>query len=272
MSNKTIVIAEAGENHCGDIQLAYELIDMSTRAGCDYVKFQLYDSAKVSSSDPEKEWFKQVEVSDSMWQDLIIHSKKTGIEPLATPWDIEKAEVILKSGATSIKIASFHIIDLELLEFVNINFNKVFLSTGMSSMLEIEKAIATLRDVKELYVLHCVSEYPLPPENVNLNIISTLQNKFPKISGVGYSDHTIGIFAPVLAVSMGAKVIEKHITTNKNLEGTDHILSADSKDLTEMVRQIRLTEIMLGTSEKKLTPFEQENQEFLRERFHNVPS
>ena len=272
MSKKTIVIAEAGENHCGDMQLAYELIDMSARAGCDYVKFQLYDSSKVSSSDPEKEWFKKVEISDSMWQDLINHSKKSGIKPLATPWDIEKAEVILKSGATSIKIASFHIIDLELLTFVNSNFNTVFLSTGMSSMAEVERAVTTLKDIKELYVLHCVSEYPLPPENVNLKIISTLQNKFSTISGIGYSDHTVGIFAPVLAVSMGAKVIEKHITTDKNLEGTDHILSADGTELPEMVRQIRLAETMLGTNEKKLTASEQENQEFLRERFHHVPS
>ena len=272
MLNKTIVIAEAGENHCGNMQLAYDLIDMSARSGCDYVKFQLYDAAKASSADPEKEWFKKVEVSDEMWIDLIHYSKKAGILPLATPWDKEKAEVILKSGATDIKIASFHIVDHELLQFVNANFNRVFLSTGMSSINEIERAVDTLKDVKDLFVLHCVSEYHLPPEHVNLNIIPTLQNKFPNVSGIGYSDHTIGIFAPVLAVSMGATVIEKHITTDKNLEGTDHILSADGTELPEMVRQIRLAETMLGTNEKHLTASEKENQEFLRERFHNVPT
>ena len=264
-----LIIAEAGENHLGDRTMARQLVGMAASSGADYVKFQMYSAAKAANDDPEKEWFGTVEVSEEMWQDLVDNSKALGIEPLCTPWDIEKAEIIYRSGVNTMKIASFHTTDLELLDYVNERSDRVFISTGMSSVEEIDRAVNTLNKVDDLYVLHCVSEYPLPPENVNLRIIQTLKDRYGSRAKIGYSDHTTGILSPVAAVAMGADAIEKHVTLSKDLEGTDHILSADAVELPEMVREIRLLEIMMGSPEKRITALEAENQDFLRNRFRH---
>ena len=265
----TVIIAEAGENHCGDMGMAHQLIDMSSEAGADYVKFQLYDASKTSIDDPEKEWFHKVQLLDEKWYELANYAKNSGIEPLATPWDAEMAEIIFRGGLDTVKIASFHITDLTLLTYVNEKARRVFMSTGMASIGEIDKAVEALENVDDLFLLHCVSEYPLPYENVNLSVMDTLRERYGQRARIGYSDHTLSIHAAVAAVARGAEVIEEHITLDKNMEGTDHIFSADPEDLPELVRQIRLVETILGTPEKHLTATERENQTFMRNRFRN---
>ena len=262
----TIIIAEIGENHCGNIDYARKMIKIAKDAGADIVKFQTYNGNKAADSDPEKEWFKKVNLSKEQHVELMNCARNYGIEFLSTPFGVEEADMLFSLGLKSMKIASFHINNLPMLQLINQKAERVFLSTGMSSMQEIERAVNELKDVKDIYLLHCVSEYPLPYGNVNLRVMDTLRNKFPRCN-VGYSDHTIGITAPIAAVARGAEVIEKHITLDKNLPGTDHILSADIYELKEMVKQIRLIEDILGVSEKIVTKKEKENQKFMRERF-----
>ncbi len=264
-----IVIAEAGENHCGNWEVARELVRVAADAGADYVKFQLYDAADVAMDDPERDWFQRVQLPRSTLKELAVLADELDIEPLCTPWDVDKAAQIFEVGIRDMKIASFHIVDEELLRFVNRRARRVFLSTGMSSLDELDAAVGMLRDVRELYVLHCVSEYPLPVEHVNLAVMDLLKRRYGRRARVGYSDHTVGILAPVAAVARGADVVEKHITVDKQLEGTDHVLSADPHELRDMVAQIRLVEQMIGDGEKRLTPVEVANRQFLRNRFRH---
>lgn len=263
----TVIIAEAGENHCGDMEMARRLIEVAATAGADYVKFQLYDASKVADDDPEKAWFERVQLSEEKFLVLVECSRANNIKSLWTPWAVDKAELIFSAGIEAVKIASFHTVDLELLRYVNKRAKTAFLSTGMSSMEEIEAAVDALDQVDELYLLHCVSEYPLKPARANLRVMDLLRDRFGNRARIGYSDHTIGILAPVAAVARGAEVIEKHITLGYKLPGTDHILSADPDALAEIVKQIRAVETLLGSPEKKLTAVEEEMQGFMRNRF-----
>lgn len=261
------IIAEIGENHCGDMTMARELIQACAEAGADYAKFQLYDARKTAQDDPERDWFFRVQLTEEKLADLAQHARQRGIRPLCTPWDVEAAQSILRCGIPEMKIASFHIVDHTLLSYVNQSCPIVFMSTGMASMEEIRAAVACLPEVPDLYLLHCVSEYPLPDEKVNLRMLDTLAGSFGHRARIGYSDHTLGILAPVAAVARGARVIEKHVTLDKSLEGTDHVLSATPDELKCMVQQIRSLEKMLGTGQKEMTAAEASNQRFLRERF-----
>ena len=265
----TVIIAEAGENHCGDMDLARQLIDMSAGAGADYVKFQLYDASKTSLEDPEREWFQGVQLSEEKWYSLADYALKAGIQPLATPWDAVQAEIIFRGGLDAVKIASFHITDLELLGYVNERAGRVFMSTGMASLEEIDKAVESLDKVDELFLLHCVSDYPLAYENVNLSVMDTLRERYGHRARIGFSDHTLTIHAAVASVARGAEVVEEHITLDKDMDGTDHIFSADPLELLELVRQVRLVESILGSPEKHLTANETELQSFMRDRFRH---
>lgn len=268
-----IIIAEAGENHCGNWQMARDLVKVAAAAGADYVKFQLYDAADVAADDPEREWFQRVQVPIARLAELTALARASGIEPLCTPWDAEKAARIFDLGIPDMKIASFHIVDEELLRLVNRRARRVFMSTGMGSLDEVDRAVDLLRNVRELYLLHCVSEYPLPIDRVNLAVMDLLKARYGTRVQVGYSDHTTGILAPVAAVARGAAVVEKHITMDKQLEGTDHILSADPDELRKMVAQIRGVEPMIGAGDKMLTAVEAAHKDFLRNRFrHRQPS
>lgn len=262
-----LIIAEAGENHCGNWDMARELIRVAARAGADYVKFQSYDANGVAADDPERDWFFRVQLPQKVWQELAALAFQEGIKPLCTPWGVEKARLIHDVTPQAIKIASFHITDGPLLRYVNRHFDTVFMSTGMAVMPEIERAVSWLGDVKHLYLLHCVSDYPLAPEHANLRVMETLRGAFGHRARIGYSDHTIGILAPIAAVAMGAEVVEKHITLDRTLEGTDHILSVDPMQLTEMVKQIRTVERLRGSPEKRLTSHEAKIQSFMRGRF-----
>ena len=269
----TLVIAEVGENHCGDWGMARDLIRSAAEAGADYVKFQLYDANATAKDDPERDWFFRVQVPDGIWRELAVYAKECGIEPLCTPWGIEKARVVHDVTPKAVKIASFHITNEPFLHAINGSFEKVFLSTGMADLSEIERAVSILSQVKELFLLHCVSEYPMPLEHANLRVMETLRSHFNSRVRVGYSDHSVGLSTAVAAAAMGADVIEKHITMDKKLEGTDHVLSADPKELVEMVRQIRLMNTLRGGPEKKVSSEEKKNQLFMRNRFsHSISS
>ena len=259
-----LIIAEAGENHLGDMELAKKMIDLSKTSGADYVKFQYYNANNCSNDDPEKEWFKKVQLDFDKIKYLYNYANEKNIDFLCTPWDAQKADDLFSIGIKDMKIASFHITDIEILKLINERGRKVFMSTGMSSLEEIDTAVKIVNKV-DLYLLHCVSEYPLPEENVNLKAMDFLRERYD--CKVGYSDHTLGILAPLTAVARGADAIEKHITISKTYFGTDHILSADPAELKLLVEYTRRVEVILGKEEKRMTEKEIKAQQFLRNRF-----
>lgn len=263
----TIVIAEIGENHVGDMERAEAMIVEAARAGADVVKFQSYRAADVSDNDPEKEWFGKVQLSDADHFRLKAVADKVEVEFLSAPFTVERARFLCERlGLKKIKIASSEMLNFPLLDYVNQHAEAVFLSTGMATLDEAAQAVQHLGKVGALSILHCTTQYPTEPEDANLAVIETLRARFPEHQ-VGYSDHTIGIRASIAAVAAGAQVIEKHFTLDKTLPGTDHIISADPNELKSMVQEIRAVEVLLGTSSKQPTKGEQAVKKFVRSRF-----
>ncbi len=289
--NNCVVIAEIGECFNGDMEAAFSLIGVAKETGCDFVKFQVLDVEGVSEGDPEIEWFKRVSLEDEKVERLINYTRKKGINFIASPENRKKAELLKKLGQDVIKIASTCVEDREMIEYIAENFRTVFVSTGMASIDEIVELHNILKNVHDLYLMHCISEYPTGPllekrglkplsvGDVRLNMMLMLKNLFPDCK-VGYSDHTVEILPSVIAVAMGAEVIEKHITLDRktpinNYEtggeylGTDHVLSLEPDELKEMVRQIRETERMKGDWRWERSEGEEVLIKFLRKRFRN---
>lgn len=265
---KTTIIAEIGENHLGNIKLAKRMIKDATHAGVDIVKFQSYWGDDFKDDDPEKEWFAKVELTNDVHFELKEFAEQNGVEFLSAPFSMERAKFLCEElGLKKIKIASGMMMNFDLLDYLNSsNINAVFLSTGLATLHEIAEALKHLKNIPIVYVLHCVTQYPCRDEEANLRAILTLQKEF-KLS-VGYSDHTIGIDACVASVSLGASVIEKHFTFDKNYsEGTDHILSATPVEFKEMVEKIKRIEIMLGDGIKQPSKSEKDIIKFVRTRF-----
>lgn len=264
--NSVIVIAEIGENHIGDMQRAKKMIFEAAKAGADIVKFQSYLASEVKEDDPEKEWFSQVEISDKAHFELKEYAENYQTEFLSAPFSLNRAQFLCEMlGLNKIKIASSEMLNFPLLDYVNEHTDSVFLSTGMATLEEIKLSISHLNKVN-ICIMHCITQYPVQLEDVNLNVITTLRDTFPEHS-IGYSDHTTDILAPIIAVALGAKVIEKHFTLDKTLPGTDHVLSATPDELSEMVNMIRETEVLLGNSIKKPLLQEEEIKRFVRSRF-----
>jgi len=286
---KTIVIAEVGECFNGDLKTAKKLVQGSKRAGCDFVKFQTLDSEAISEYDPEKKWLRKVSLDIKKIRLLKGYADRLGINILFTPENVKTAQWLLGLGIKEAKIASALIHDIDLLKFLNRNFIRIFISTGMASLGEVKKAVKLLKNIKDLYIMHCISEYPTGPllekrglralalEDVRLNMMRMLIQLFPKHK-IGYSDHTDGILAPVIAVAMGARVIEKHITLDRKIPirnfkggrkylGTDHVLSLEPQELKEMVKQVRNVESMLGSWKWERSDGEKILKRFLIERF-----
>lgn len=292
MSQRTIIIAEVGECFNGDMGVAKRLIKAAKEAGCDYVKFQTLDRKGIARDDPEREWFLKIALTENQLETLREYSRGSGIGFLCTPENKKKAQVLKRLRFTEIKIASCSLTDDELVDYAGKNFSRVFLSTGMASLGEIQKTVAMLSGVKELFILHCISEYPTGPllekrglkalssKDVRFNMMKMLMELYPGRK-VGYSDHTSGILAPVVAVALGAQVIEKHVTldrktpvenfrTGREYLGTDHVLSVEPEELKEMVRNIREVETMFGPQRWERSGGEKLLREFLRGRFkHN---
>jgi N,N'-diacetyllegionaminate synthase len=268
----TCVIAEIGENHAGDWELARKMIAAAARAGADVVKFQSYRGSDVSTDDPEKDWFRRVEVSDSLHFELKKIAEQHGVRFLSSCFTLERAKFLVEQlGLRQVKVASSEMLDFELLDYLNTGASTVFLSTGMATLDEVREAVSRLHDVPDVYILHCTTLYPCPPDDANLRALQTLQQAFPARL-VGYSDHTVGSLASVIAVGLGARVIEKHFTLDRSLPGTDHVLSATPEELRRLVDDIRMVESLLGSSEKKPTRSEVQVRDAVRNRFPKAPS
>jgi N,N'-diacetyllegionaminate synthase len=285
---KTIIIAEIGECYNGDLNVAKELISVAKEAGCDIAKFQTLDYDNISEDDPEKEWFKKIALNPKKIDFLIKCAKKMGIAILFTPENIKTARWLIDAGLKDIKIASSSVHDLDLIRFANKHFRRIFISTGMASLTEVKRVVRILRKGHDLYIMHCISEYPTGPlleqrglkalahEDVRLNMMKILMDLYPQHT-IGYSDHTSGILAPIAAVAMGAKVIEKHITLDRKNPvknygsgeylGTDHVLSLETYELKEMVKQIKEVEKMFGKFRWERSKGEKVLMHFLRRRF-----
>lgn len=267
MRPPTIVIAEIGENHLGDMVMARKMIEGAAEAGADIVKFQSYRSEDVASDDPEKDWFAKVQLSDDDHRMLKEAAGRRGVEFLSSPFTVERARFLCEAlGLTAIKIASSEMLNIPLLEYVNRHARTVYLSTGLATLEEVEEAVSHLSAVPRRYLLQCTTQYPTRPEDANLNVLRTLAERF---SGwrIGYSDHTVGVTAAIAAVALGATVIEKHVTMDKTLPGTDHVLSATPEELRVMIRAIREVEALLGNAAKQPVSGERSIREFVRRRF-----
>ena len=265
---KTILIAEIGENHIGQIGLAKRLVEEAAEAGADIVKFQSYRGKDFKDDDPEKEWFTKVELSNEAHFELKAMAEEKSVEFLSAPFSMERARFLREDlGLRKIKIASGMMLNFAVLDYLNsTGVHTVFLSTGMATLSEISEALEHIRAISNIYLLHCVTQYPCKDEEANLRAIWTLQREFNL--PVGYSDHTMGIDACIAAVALGASVIEKHFTFDKNCpEGTDHTLSATADEFKEMVDRTRRVEALLGNGVKKPSGREREIIEFVRQRF-----
>jgi N-acetylneuraminate synthase len=263
-----IIIAEAGVNHNGDINLAYKLVDAAAAAGADYIKFQTfitelivdkkaekadYQKLRTSGGDSQFEMIKKLELSFDDFHNIKLYCKKKNIKFLTTVADLFSLSKIDEFDLDFIKIASGELTNSLFLEKVALKNKPVILSTGMANLGEIESALKILNSggisLTEITVLHCNTEYPTPYEDVNLSAMNTIGEAF-KVK-VGYSDHTLGIEIPVAAVALGAKIIEKHFTLDKNLPGPDHSASLEPDELKLMVDSIRNVEKALSGSGRK---------------------
>ena len=262
--NKVIIIAEAGVNHNGDIELAKKLIDVAVEAGVDYVKFQTFKSESLVSKFAKKasyqientkdavesqlQMLKKLEFSNSQHFELVQYCNNKNISFFSTAFDLESLSFLKELGLNIVKIPSGEITNLPYLRKAAALFKEVIISTGMSSMVEIEEALDVFLQAginkNDITILHCNTEYPTPMSDVNLNAMLAIQ----KMLGVkvGYSDHTMGIEVPIAAVAIGGTMIEKHFTLDRNLPGPDQLASLEPNELKNMVHSIRNIENAMG--------------------------
>ena len=244
----TIIIAEAGVNHNGSIDTAKRMIDVAVEAGVDYVKFQTfktealvtktaekaeYQKSITDKSDTHYNMLKKLELDKSAHFELINYCKQKNIRFLSTAFDFESIEMLLEFDIPFFKIPSGEITNLPYLRQVANSGKPIIMSTGMSTLIEVQNALSILIDSglnrKDITILHCNSEYPTPLKDVNLKAMTKIKEKLD--INVGYSDHTLGIEIPIAAVAMGAKVIEKHFTLDRNMPGPDHSASLEPSEL-----------------------------------------
>jgi N,N'-diacetyllegionaminate synthase len=274
--SKVFIIAEAGVNHNGDMELAKQLIDLAYEAGADAVKFQTFKASNlVSKSAPKAEYQLQTtDVQESQFEMirrlelkvddhhvLIAHCAKRGIRFLSTPFDFDSLNLLISLGLEIIKIPSGEATNLPFLKQIGRTGKEVILSTGMCNLGEIESALAILTSagtpLHKITVLHANTEYPTPMKDVNLRAMNNIAQAFGV--KVGYSDHTPGIEIPIAAVALGATTIEKHFTLDRNMEGPDHKASLEPQELKAMVSAIRNIETALGSGIKTASESESRN-------------
>lgn len=281
MRQQTLIIAEAGVNHNGDMELAKKLIDVAAEAGADYVKFQTFSADRLvthaakkadyqikstNGSESQHEMLRRLELTPAMHKELIAHCALRNIVFLSTGFDIESVDLLVSLGQNLFKIPSGEITNLPYLRHIGQLGKPVILSTGMAILGDIEAAIEVLEHAgtarSNLTVLHCTTEYPTPMSEVNLRAMQSMHSALGV--AVGYSDHTSGIEVAIAAVALGATVIEKHFTLNRNLPGPDHKASLEPAELKAMVTAIRNIEVALGDGIKRLTPGEAKNKPVAR--------
>lgn len=275
------IIAEAGVNHNGDLDQALRLIDVAANAGADSVKFQTFNSKSLVSESARKASYQiqntghnesqlsmlqSLELSREQHLKLIRHCESHGIEFLSTPFDDDSVHLLTELGVQKLKVPSGEITNIPYLRIIGKQDKPVYLSTGMSTLGEVEKAINTLTDSglarDRITVLHCSTEYPTPMVDVNLLAMRTLAEAL-KIE-VGYSDHTLGIEVAIGAAALGATVIEKHFTIDRSLPGPDHAASLEPNELSQMVTAIRNIERAMGTGIKEPSSSEKPNKDVVR--------
>ena len=279
--NKVFIIAEAGVNHNGSIELAKKMVDAAKESCVDAVKFQTFKAERVVSKKAEKaqyqkdatnesesqfEMLRKLELDVKAHKELIAYCEKKSIMFLSTPFDHDSIDLLHDLGLEIFKIPSGEITNLPYLRHIGSLGKKVILSTGMSNLKEVGDALNILINAgtskDNITVLHANTMYPTPIEDVNLNAMSTIQKAFGV--SIGYSDHTLGIEVDIAAVAMGASVIEKHFTLNKKMDGPDHKASLEPNELKSMVLAIRNIEKALGSFEKKPSPSESINIDIAR--------
>ena len=281
MAQRTLIIAEAGVNHNGDLDMAKKLIDVASEAGADLVKFQTFSADRLVIQSAKKadyqkkttdgnelqlEMLRRLELTPEMHKELIAYCAVRNISFFSTGFDIESVDLLVSLGQDQFKIPSGEITNLPYLRHIGHLDKTVILSTGMATLGDIETAIEVLEQSgtsrSNLTILHCTTEYPTPMAEVNLRAMQSIRNAFGV--DVGYSDHTPGIEVAIAAVALGAKVIEKHFTLDRNLPGPDHKASLEPHELKAMVTAIRNIEIALGDGIKRLTPSESKNKSVAR--------
>lgn len=282
MRNKVLIIAEAGVNHNGSLEIAKRLIDEASFAGVDIIKFQTFKAEKlVSKAAKQAEYqkknigkgeetqyamLKKLELSNELHEELIVYCKSRNIRFFSTAFDMDSIDYLHSLNLGLWKIPSGEITNYPYLKKIASYKEPVILSTGMCELTDIENAINVLvgngvsKDT--ITVLHCNTEYPTPMKDVNLKAMLEIKEKFGV--EIGYSDHTEGIEVPIAAVALGATVIEKHFTLDKNMEGPDHKASLEPNELKAMVRSIRNIEQALGTGHKTISESERKNIEIAR--------
>ncbi len=278
----TIIIAEAGVNHNGSIDIAKRLIDAAAMAGVDYIKFQTFKTENLvsksakkadyqqknvnSEDDSQFNMLKNLELSQQQHEDLIRYCKTKGVKFFSTAFDLDSLDYLTSLKLGLWKIPSGELTNYPYIKKIALNHEPVILSTGMSTMDEIQDAIFVLTKFgvtrEQITVLHCNTEYPTPMEDVNLKAMQTIADEFGV--KIGYSDHTKGIEVPIAAVALGATVIEKHFTLDRNMDGPDHKASLEPEELRMMVSAIRNIELALGSSEKKVSSSEEKNKAVAR--------
>ena len=280
-NHPTYIIAEIGINHNGSMEIAKQLIKESAKAGVDAVKFQKRNASSImikdninsnpigylsqcvddiSTDQPEYgSWSYpdlRVELSEENFRDLQQFSEENSVEFFASPWDEESLDFLLELNLNILKIPSVEITNYEFLEKFSKTNLPIILSTGTALMEDIDKALEILsKGNSEIMILQCTSAYPSKFDEIDLNVIKTFIKKYDNV--IGYSGHEPGVHIPIAAVSMGARLVEKHVTLNKKMNGTDHAASIDMDELSEMVKCIREVEVAFGSSEKR--KFESEN-------------
>ncbi len=281
---RTLIIAEAGVNHNGDINLAKQLIDAAAFAGADYVKFQTFKAEKLASklamkadyqtentgngNESQLDMLKKLELSEQDHHELIAYCNERNIKFLSTAFDLDSLAFLKTIGIKLFKVPSGEITNLPYLEATAIYADEIILSTGMCTLAEINEAILAIRGISgsKISVLHCNTEYPTPFQDVNLLAMLEIGREFNV--EIGYSDHTLGIEVPIAAVALGAKIIEKHFTLDRTLPGPDHVASLEPDELAKMISSIRNIEVALGKTTKQPSPSEEKNKAIARKSIH----
>ena len=279
--NCAFIIAEAGINHNGSLDIALQMVDVAAAAGADAVKFQTFKAEKViavhapkanyqrettDSGESQLEMVRKLELDETAHIRLLTRCQEKGIQFLSTPFDLDSIDLLVRLGLNIFKIPSGEITNLPYLRKLGALNKQLILSTGMANLGEIEDALGVLTDsgtpLENIIVLHCNTEYPTPFEDVNLRAMQTIGHAFGVTTG--YSDHTPGIEVAIAAVAMGAVVIEKHFTLDRNLPGPDHKASLEPDELKAMVLAIRNIEKALGNGIKRPSPSEAKNKTIAR--------
>ena len=287
MINKVIIIAEAGVNHNGDFENAKKLILAAANAGADYVKFQTFKADKLVSKDAQKaeyqkanlkedgdsqyDMLKKLEMSESWHYELIKYANECGIKFLSTGFDEDSIDFLDSLNIDLFKVPSGEITNRPYLEHIAKKGKPIVISTGMSNLQEIKDAVEVIQNHQiaknNITILHCNTEYPTPMQDVNLLAMKTIQNELGV--KVGYSDHTLGIEVPIAAVALGAVLIEKHFTLDRNMVGPDHLASLTPEEFMQMVTSIRNIELALsGNGVKEASESEKKNIAIVRKSLH----